>query len=113
MGLEDTDLVNTLEFVDKNEREHFARAQLGEQIKEFLRGPAGRYLHGRAKQQLTECQEKALSCNPNSFFGRRKLKAIQHDAGIARAFMTWCADAIQDGEFSYRELDEHYNSQRG
>jgi len=106
---ENVDLINTLEFVDRNEQVHFARAQLGEQVKDFLRGPAGRYLHGRAKQQLQECQEKALECNPNSFFGRRKLKAIQRDAGIARSFMTWCADAIQEGEFSYRELEENYS----
>lgn len=110
MDINNEDLVNTLEFVDKNEQVHFARAQLGEQVKDFLRGPAGRYLHGRAKLQLQECQEKALECNPHSFFGRRKLKTIQHDAGIARSFMSWCADAIQDGEFSYTELEEHYSN---
>lgn len=107
MNLKDTDLVNTLDFVDKNEQIHFARAQLGEQVREFLTGPAGRYLHGRAKMQLQECKDKALECNPHSFFGRRKLKAIQHDADVAKAFMSWCSDAITDGEFSYRELQEY------
>ena len=107
MDLKDTDLVNTLDFVDKNEQIHFARAQLGEQVREFLTGPAGRYLHCRAKLQLQECKDKALECNPNSFFGRRKLKTIQHDADVAKAFMAWCSDAITDGEFSYRELQEY------
>ena len=107
MDINDTELVSRLEFVDATEQAHFARAQLGEQVREFLSGPAGRYLHGRAKLQLQECQEKSLDCNPDSFFGRRKLKAIQHDAGISKAFMTWCSDAIQDGEFSHRELDEY------
>jgi len=109
MSLENTNLINTIEFVDRNERIHFAKAQLGEQVKDFLRGPAGRYLHGRAKQQLQECQEKALECNPFSLFGRRKLKALQHDAGVAKAFMSWCADAIQEGEHSYKELEENYS----
>lgn len=110
MDINDSELVNTLEFVDKNEQQHFARAQLGEQVREFLRGPAGRYLHGRAKLQLQECGDAALECNPFSLFGRRKLKRIQHDADVARAFMSWCADAIQDGEFSYRELQEYTNN---
>lgn len=107
MDLHDTNLVNTLDFVDSNERAHFAKAQLGEQVREFLTGPAGRYLHGRAKLDLQESQEEALECNPNSFFGRRKLKKLQHKAGIARSFMSWCADAITEGEFSYRELDNY------
>lgn len=105
--INDSDLINKLDFVDNHERIHFAKAQLGEQVRTFLTGPAGRYLHGRAKQQLRECEEEALTCNPDSFFGRRKLKRIQMDAGIARAFMTWCADAITEGEHSYRELQEY------
>ena len=113
MDINNTDLINTLDFVDQNERRHFAQAQLGEQVREFLCSPAGRYLHGRAKMELQEVKDKALECNPYSFFGRRKLKKIQHQAGIARAFMTWCSDAITDGEFSYRELEENYNHQRG
>lgn len=107
MDIHDTDLINKLDFVDSQEREHFAKAQLGEQVREFLSGPAGRYLHGRAKQSLEESQEKALECNPHSFFGRRRLVTIQHEAGIAKSFMTWCADAITEGEFSFKALDDY------
>lgn len=113
MDIEDKDLINTLEFVDNNERQHFARAQMGEQIRAFLVSPAGRYLHGRAKLQLQEAQTKALDCNPDSFFGRRKLKKYQREGDVAKAFMTWCADAITDGEFSYRELQEYQTNNRG
>lgn len=109
MEKSDTELINRLEFVDDQERLYFAKAQLGEQIREFLVSPAGRYLHGRAKQQLQGCQEEALSCNPNSFFGRRKLSRIQRDAEVARSFMSWCADAITEGEYSYRKLQENNN----
>lgn len=105
--IEDTDLINRIEFVDEQEREHFAKAQLGEQVRSFLVSPAGRYLHARAKLQLMEAQQEALKCNPHSWFGRRKLVKIQHDAAVASAFMTWCADAIQEGEMSYNELQEY------
>lgn len=111
--INDTELINRLNFVDESERLHFARAQLGEQVKDFLRGPTGRYLHARAKEQLDECKEKLLDCNPHSFFGRRKIKQIQHDADVARAFMSWCADAITEGEHSYIELQEYEHNQRG
>lgn len=107
MRNDDTDLINRLDFVDEQERIHFANAQLGEQIRAFLVSPAGRYLHGRAKQLLLQSQEDALGCNPDSFFGRRKLRRIQQDADVARRFMTWCADAIVEGEASYRELQQY------
>lgn len=105
--INDVELINTLEFVDAQERMHFAKAQLGEQLRMFLVSPAGRYLHGRAKQQLRQSEEEAINCNPDSFFGRRKLKRIKHDADVARAFMTWCADAIIEGEHSEKELQEY------
>lgn len=106
---DDTDLINRLDFIDENERLHFANAQLGEQVRAFLVSPAGRYLHGRAKQQLLQAQEDALTCNPDSFFGRRKLRKIQRSAEVASLFMQWCADAITEGEASYRELQEYNN----
>lgn len=110
MNIEDTEFLNTLEFVDAREREHFAKAQLGEQIRAFLTSPAGRFLHGRAKLQLQEAQVQALDCNLDSFFGRRKLKRLQKEGGIATAFMSWCADALQEAELSYRELQEYDNN---
>jgi len=96
-----------INFVDQREREFFARAQLGQQVLDFLASNVGRYLHGRAKNELEQAQVDALECNPDSFFGRRKLKKIRHRADVARSFMTWCADAIQDGEVAYQELKQY------
>jgi hypothetical protein len=101
------DYINSLAFVDEQERMHFAKAQLGEQVRDFLASPAGRYLHGRAKQLLDECQANALDCNADSFFGRRKLKRYQRDAEVAKMFMSWCAEAIVEGEMSFRELQNY------
>ena len=106
-GEQEENVLHTLEFVDEQERAHFATAQLGEQVRAFLVSPSGRYLHGRAKQQLDICKESAIECNPNSLFGRRKLKRIQHDAGIAKAFIQWCTDALQEGDMSARQLQEY------
>ena len=105
--VDNTEYLNSINFVDEQEREHFAKAQLGEQVRSFLASPAGRYLHGRAKLLLAESQEAALECNADSFFGRRKLKRIQSDAEVAKKFMTWCAEAIVEGEMSFRELQNY------
>jgi hypothetical protein len=93
-----------VEFVDEKEREYFARAKLGSDVEAFLQSDVGRYLHGRAKQEVTECQEQALDCNPNSWFGRRKLSKLQTRAATAENFMRWCADAIVDGRSAESQL---------
>jgi len=103
----DEESLNKIKFVDDRERLHFATARLGIQTIDFLNSPTGRYLHGRAKQQLEECKEEAIQCNPLSFFGRRKLLKIQHRAKLAESFMSWCADIITEGEMSEQELSEH------
>lgn len=99
-----------ISFIDEKERELFARATLGDDIRDFLRSPVGRYLHGRAKQQLEESKIDALAVDPDgwrAFFVRRKLRQIRLRAEIARSFMKWCADAIVDGDHAARELDEY------
>lgn len=113
IDINDSELIQKIDWVDAREREHFAKAQLGEQVKEFLLSPVGRYLHGRAKQDLEECRELALECNPDSLFGRRKLRRLKRKAGVANNFIQWCVDAITEGEISYRELQEYDQYRRG
>jgi len=96
-----------VEFVDERERLYFERARLGIEIADFLRSNTGRYLHGRAKLDLQECQAEALECNPDSFFGRRKLKKIQRRADCALTFMRYCADVINDGISAEQELSDY------
>lgn len=96
-----------LTFLDEKERLYFERARLGIEVHDFLRSDVGRYLHGRAKLDLQEAQADALNCNPDSFFGRRKLKKIQAKAACAQAFIRYCTDAISDGINAEQELAEY------
>ena len=93
-----------VEFLNDQEREYFARAKLGSDVEEFLQSDVGRYLHGRAKQEVTESQSEALNCNPDSWFGRRKLNKLRARAAVAENFMRWCADAIVDGRNAESQL---------
>lgn len=105
--MSDPELINRLEFVDAKEREYFSQAQLGQQTRDFLISPVGRYLHGRAKEELDICKDEILECNPHSLFGRRKIAKIQRRANHASSFIRWCTDAIQEGDFAYQELSTH------
>jgi len=96
-----------LTFLDEKERLYFERARLGIEVHDFLRSDVGRYLHGRAKLELQEAQAEALECNPDSFFGRRKLRKIQRKADCALAFMRYCTDAISDGINAEQELADY------
>lgn len=96
-----------LDFVDEKEREYFATAQLGEQVREFLVSPTGRLLHGRMKQRFEEAKTEALKCNVGSWWGRRKALGWQRQAEIAQSFMRILADTIIDGEHAYNELKSY------
>lgn len=97
-----------VEFVDDKEREYFARAKIGIDVETFIRSDVGRFLHGRAKAEFAECKNNALQCDPNSWFGRRKLSKLRERAAPARLFMMWCAEAITDGRLAEQELENNY-----
>lgn len=96
-----------VDFVDEKERELFARAQLGTAARDFLDTDLGRYLHGRAQQEIEQAQVDALECNIRTWWGRRKLLNLQNNAGIARRFLKWIVEAIQDGEVAFQELSDY------
>lgn len=103
--------IDNIRFVDDREREYFAQANMGQQVYDFLRSPVGKYLHGCAKQDVEALRDELEKVNPDSIFGRRKLRRLQKRAQAARFFMTWCAEAIQVGEMAYQQLDEYRSEQ--
>jgi hypothetical protein len=106
-GYTDAELLNTLQFVDAKEKEFFATAQLGFQVREFLAGPAGRYLHGRAKLELEDVKNEMLDLYPYSLRGIRKWRELKVRRLHAENFMRWCADALSEGAQAEKELEEY------
>jgi hypothetical protein len=94
-----------VEFADDRQRLLFARAQLGEQVRDFLVSPVGRYLHERAKEDLEQVKIQLLHTNTDSWFGRRKARRLRETAAHCERFMKYCVDAITDGEVAFRELE--------
>ena len=95
-----------LEFISDQERIYFEQAKLGEDVIQWLNGPVGRYLHGVAKQEIEELRDALEACNPESIFGRRKIRRLQKKAQAARYFMQWCTEAIQEAEYAFKQLDQ-------
>lgn len=98
---------STVEFISEQEREYFAEAHLGEQVRDFLVSPVGRYLHGRAKQTILDCKDKLADTDPTEKGGIAKWKAIKQDMANANAFMAWCAEAIVNGDNAANQLEEY------
>jgi hypothetical protein len=100
-----------IQFQDERERELFGAARLGEDTREFLRShPVGQLLHHRAKQQIQQAEVDALEVDADAwpyFRGRNKLRQIRMRAEVARAFISWVAQAITDGDTAVRELEEY------
>ena len=107
VDVNDTDLINKLAFVDDRERWLFAKVQLGEQIREFLNTPVGKYLHERARMERDECMEKAIMCDADWLFGRKKLKKLQRRSDAVQNFMAWLADGLIEAEHAEHELSEY------
>jgi len=107
MQANDTDLINQIEFVDNRERDYFAKAQMGEQVREFLTSPVGRYLHGRAKLDYENARNELLDCDPDNFFGRRKFRRLTKKARVAESFMRYLTEALTEASLATHELD-HY-----
>lgn len=111
VNLDDPALLQQIDFVDDRERTLFARAQLGYQVRAFLVAPAGRYLHGRAKQELEDVKNELIELGCPGFFSwykRRKWRELHFRAEVARNFIKWCADALTEGIQAENQLDDEY-----
>ncbi len=98
---------STVEFISEQEREYFAEAHLGEQVRDFLVGPVGRYLHGRAKQVIQDGKDKLADLDPTVKGGIAQWKAIKQDMANAESFIQWCAEAIVNGDNAAKQLEEY------
>lgn len=104
-----------LTFRDETERELFATALLGEQVITFFKtDPVGQYLHERAKLMIKQAEVDALEVDPDGWRGwlsaRRKLRVIRQRAQVARMFINFLADAINDGRNAEGVLAEYRKS---
>lgn len=95
-----------IEFTSQQEREFFAQAMVGIEVREFLTGETGRLLHGHATQKITECTERIFEIDPYTPEGKREYEKIKFEKMCADMFMRWCAEAIIEGNNAESQLHE-------
>lgn len=103
---EDIDYSN-IEFINDQERQYFAEAHLGEIVRDFLVGPVGRYLHGRAKTDLEAGRDKLATLDPTTIAGVAEWKLVKQDMAHAETFIRYCAEAIGNGDMAAQQLEEY------
>jgi len=96
-----------IEFIDEQERQYYAEAIVGEEVRNFLNSSTGQLLKGRAEQVKKQCIEEMFDLDPYSSEGKKEHVRIKQEAWCANHFLLWCIDAIMQGEES-TVLLEHY-----
>lgn len=89
-----------LEFINETERQYFAEAVIGEEIRQFLSSSIGRFLHGCAKAEYDICRDAMFDLDPYTPEGKMKYQNLKAKAWSASHFMQWCIEAMQRGDES-------------
>ncbi len=87
-----------LDFINEQEREYFAEAVIGEEVRQFLTSSTGQYLHGRAKQEYDRCRNEMFDLDPYTPEGKREYLKLKAQAAAATHFLSWCVDAMTRGD---------------
>ncbi len=96
-----------IEFINEQEREYFAEAVLGEDIRAFLVSSVGQFLHGRAKSVYDKCVDEVFALDPYTAEGKRELAQLKANAWAAEHFMQWCSEAIYNGDVAATQLESY------
>lgn len=102
-------LLETLEFVSEREQTLFAQAQLGEQLRDFLATPAGRYLFGRAQIEIAKCKDELLEIDEHLLGDEEiamQVRKIKRRAWCAEHFIVWLSEAIGEGDLAFNQLED-------
>ena len=86
-----------IEFTDDQERQYYAEAVIGEDVRNFLNSTTGQLLKGRAEQVKQKCIEEMFEIDPYTPEGKKEHARIKQESWCANHFLLWCIDAIIEG----------------
>ncbi len=100
------ELEKDLAITDERELVQFAEAKLGVELEDFLASPVGRYVIGRARHEIEDFNDWALSdqAMPEQFQQRRA------NALAARTLISWLSEQVAAGLAAEAQLK---NPQQG
>ncbi len=94
-----------INFVSDQERQYFAEAVIGEEVRQFLASSVGKFLHGCAQAEYDKCRDQMFDLDPYTPDGKREYMRLKANAWAAVHFMEWCVEAIQNGQNAETQLE--------
>ncbi len=105
MAADPTQLEN-VEFINDAERQFFAEAVIGLEVKTFLTSQVGQLLHGCAKAEYDRCRDKMFDLDPYTAKGKQDYLKLKANAWAASHFMQWCTEAMHRGNEAEAMLND-------
>ena len=82
----------------------FAEAKMGVDVETFLSTEVGRYLKGRAQQEVEDATHLFLTCDPER--SHEVIKKAKAKAQAAQQVMTWLTEAYSAGMIAIQTLED-------
>jgi len=99
--------LSNVRFKDQKEKDLFDEAMLGQEVREFLNGTTGQFLHERAKLERMEVADEISELDPYTPEGKRRFEKLKFRKMCADNFMKWCIEAITNGQNAEVQLDQY------
>lgn len=80
-----------------------AEAILGRDAEEFLASELGRYLTGRADQEIADAQQQLARVSP---WRRRRIQQLQNEIWRAQSVKGWLAELVTNGLAAEAAIEE-------
>jgi hypothetical protein len=89
--------------MSEDENTLFAEAALGRDAEDFLKSDIGRYILGRAEQEIQEAQDKLALVSP---WRRNRIRQLQNDIWRAKSVRGWLAELVGAGKQAEAILED-------
>ena len=88
---------------------HMPAVELGEGAKNFLHTPLGRYLIGRARNDIVNNRALIEEGDLDDPEDRKRLKKAMTGIAVARGFLIWLQEALQAGDTAWLTVEPLIN----
>lgn len=104
MNLNNDDAIDEIAtlFSDSESQVLLAEIHIGEDAAEFVKSDVGRYLLGRANQEIKAATNDLKRVYP---WRRNRIQQLQNQIKVHELFKSWLVEAIVSGRTALSELD--------
>jgi len=94
------------EFDNQHERELAMAAIMGKDAEDWMNGSVGRFVLGCAVQDQREVEQKLVTANARTPWGRRNIQKLQNRHAAVGMAIEWLRDAVVVGNSALQDLNQ-------